>query len=30
LKAQPSRTFGQRIAEYIKPPRDDSVPSVSR
>ncbi|KAK4078167.1 uncharacterized protein Triagg1_3183 [Trichoderma aggressivum f. europaeum] len=30
LKAQSSRTFGQRLAEYVKPPRDDSVPSVRR
>ncbi|KAH8127064.1 hypothetical protein ACSS6W_006232 [Trichoderma asperelloides] len=31
LKSQPSmRTFGQRIADYIKPPRDDSLPPMRR
>ncbi|KAM0483765.1 hypothetical protein ACHAPX_002261 [Trichoderma viride] len=31
LKSQPSmRTFGQRIADYIKPPRDESLPPIRR
>lgn len=31
LKSQPSmRTFGQRIADYIKPPRDESLPPMRR
>ncbi|KAL7794430.1 hypothetical protein V8C37DRAFT_401453 [Trichoderma ceciliae] len=31
LKSQPSmRAFGQRIAEYIRPSRDESMPSTSR
>ncbi|RFU82047.1 hypothetical protein TARUN_127 [Trichoderma arundinaceum] len=31
LKPQPSmRAFGQRIAEYIKPPRDESMSSIRR
>ncbi|KAL7936479.1 hypothetical protein V8C35DRAFT_295602 [Trichoderma chlorosporum] len=30
LKAQSSRTFGQRIAEYIKPPLGDSMPPIRR
>lgn len=30
-KSQPSmRTFGQRIADYIKPPRDESLPPMRR
>jgi hypothetical protein len=31
LKSQPSmKAFGQRLVEYIKPPRDDSVPPIRR
>lgn len=31
LKSQPSmRTFGQRIADYIKPPRDGALPPMRR
>ncbi|KAL7923779.1 hypothetical protein ACQKWADRAFT_43097 [Trichoderma austrokoningii] len=31
LKPQPSmKTFGQRFADYIKPPRDEAVPSFRR
>ncbi|KAL7896372.1 hypothetical protein HDV63DRAFT_247842 [Trichoderma sp. SZMC 28014] len=31
LKSQPSmRTFGQRIADYIKPPREEALPAMRR